>query len=82
MSQNLNRLRWLCRRGMLELDAWLAPFLESSYPDAAPELQAAFARLLDQDDMTLFDWFTGEQQPPGEFQAVVQVIKSIRYPRT
>lgn len=81
MTASLNRLRWLCRRGMLELDAWLAPFLETHYPEASAELQSAFARLLDQDDMTLFDWFTGEKKPPGEFQTVVEAIKSTRYPR-
>ncbi len=77
----LNRLRWLCRRGMLELDAWLVLFLDTRHADLPPPLQADFARLLDQDDMVLFDWLTGAREPPGEFQAVVDAIKSTRYPR-
>ncbi len=78
----LNRLRWLCRRGMLELDSWLAPFLETRYADLAPELQGVFARLLDQDDLALFDWFTGASELPDEFRFVVAAIKSTRYPRS
>ncbi|MBU1664462.1 MAG: succinate dehydrogenase assembly factor 2 [Gammaproteobacteria bacterium] len=81
LAVSTSRLRWLCRRGMLELDAWLALFLDTRYSDLPPELQAAFARLLDQDDMVLFDWLTGALEPPGEFQAVVDAIKTTRYQR-
>ena len=49
-------------------------------------MQDAFAHLLDQDDMALFDWLTGEREMstdvPGEFQAVVDAIKSTRYQRS
>ena len=81
MTASINRLRWLCRRGMLELDAWLTLFLDTRHADLTPEMQAAFVRLLDQDDMALFDWFTGECEPPAEFQAVVDAIKTTRYQR-
>ena len=77
-----SRLRWLCRRGMLELDAWLARFLDLSFGNLPPDQQLAFARLLDQDDMTLFDWFTGERTPPEAFRDVVDMIKTTRYPKT
>jgi len=82
VTVSLNRLRWLCRRGMLELDAWLALFLDVRYADLPHDQQAAFARLLDQDDMALFDWLTGEREPPAEFLAVVDAIKTTRYQRT
>jgi antitoxin CptB len=78
----LSRLRWLCRRGMLELDAWLTLFLEMRYSALSSQLQTDFVRLLDQDDMTLFDWLTGEREPSGEFLAVVAAIKSTRYQPT
>ncbi len=67
---------------MLELDAWLARFLDVRFADLPPDQQAAFAKLLDQDDMSLFDWFTGEREPPAEFRVVVNEIKTTRYPRT
>ena len=66
---------------MLELDAWLTLFLDTRYTDLNSELQSDFTRLLGQDDMALFDWLTGEREPPGEFQAVVDAIKTTRYHR-
>jgi len=78
----MNRLRWLCRRGMLELDAWLTRFLDVRYGDLPADQQAVFARLLTQDDMALFDWITGEHGAPAEFRSVVEEIKTTRYPRT
>ncbi|MDJ0806588.1 MAG: succinate dehydrogenase assembly factor 2, partial [Gammaproteobacteria bacterium] len=33
----LNRLRWQCRRGMLELDLLLLGFLETRYPRLDPK---------------------------------------------
>ncbi len=76
---SLNRLRWLCRRGMLELDAWLTRFLEVSYDALPPDQQAAFVHLLDQDDMALFDWITGARATPAEFLGVVEAIKTTRH---
>ncbi|OYY95991.1 MAG: hypothetical protein B7Y41_00585 [Hydrogenophilales bacterium 28-61-23] len=77
----LNRLRWLCRRGMLELDAWLMRFLDVRYTELSADRQAVFADLLYQDDMDLFDWITGECVPPVEFEDMVEEIKTTRYPR-
>lgn len=77
-----NRLRWLCRRGMLELDAWLTRYLEMGLPAQPAERQADFVRLLERDDMDLFDWLTGEREPPAEFRAVVDAIRTTRYKRT
>jgi antitoxin CptB len=73
-----NRLRWLCRRGMLELDAWLSRFFETRYAQLSPQEKQAFAGLLDQDDMRLFDWFTGGQTPPDEFRSIVDHIRTFR----
>lgn len=67
---------------MLELDAWLARFLDVRYPYLPAEQQALFARLLEEDDMALFDWLTGEQAPPPEYAGVVDIIKITRYPKT
>jgi len=66
---------------MLELDAWLTRFLDVRYADLPADQRAIFAKLLDQDDMTLFDWITAESTPPAEFQSVVEDIKTTRYPR-
>lgn len=79
LSVSTNRLRWLCRRGMLELDAWLTQFFDTRYADLSPDMQDRFARMLDQDDMALFDWLTGALEPPAEFRDVVDAVKTTRY---
>jgi len=43
----LNRLRWHCRRGMLELDLLLEGFLDEGYTDLDDDGRRLFARLLD-----------------------------------
>ncbi len=69
------RLRWLCRRGMLELDAWLTGFLDTDYAALPATEQAAFARLLEEDDLQLFDWLTGRGVPPEDLRAVVERMR-------
>lgn len=78
---SMNRLRWLCRRGMLELDSWLTRFLDNRYAVLPTAQQAVFIRLLNQDDMALFDWITGASAPPAEFRGVVEEIKTTRLSR-
>jgi len=69
------RLRWACRRGMLELDVLLAPFVEQGY-DALTEPQKwQFEQLLACDDPDLFAWFMGHAKSPRpELQALVDLI--------
>lgn len=50
------KLRWQCRRGLLELDLILGRFLEDCYPSLEDELKLGFARLLEHDDQQLLDW--------------------------
>ena len=56
------RIRWACRRGMLELDVLFMPFVEEAYDSLNAEQQAIFQRLLTQEDPDLFAWFMGHQQ--------------------
>lgn len=58
------RMRWACRRGMLELDVLFAPFVEEAYDDLSSEQQAVFRRLLTCDDPDLFAWFMGHKDCP------------------
>ncbi len=59
---NKARLRWACRRGMLELDVLFMPFVEQAYDALSDTDKAIFQRLLDADDPDLFAWFMGHQQ--------------------
>ncbi|WP_281254011.1 succinate dehydrogenase assembly factor 2 [Solemya velesiana gill symbiont] len=64
---SIEKLRWQCRRGMLELDYALSDFLEQQYPNLAEEEQALFVRLLDFEDQLLLDWLMGNVVPSDDW---------------
>jgi antitoxin CptB len=69
------RLRWRSRRGMLELDLLLLPFLEDVYLDLPATGQAAYERLLEQDDPDLLAWFSQKAVPDDpELAGLVEMI--------
>ena len=57
------RLRWACRRGMLELDVLLGNFLNNAYIDLPEEQQKWFVQLLACEDQDLFMWLLGKETP-------------------
>ncbi|EKE84813.1 succinate dehydrogenase assembly factor 2 [Idiomarina xiamenensis] len=77
LKGNKGRLRWACRRGMLELDVLFLPFVEEAYDELDLKQQDIFRRLLTCDDPDLFAWFMGHQQcPDAELNSMVQLILS------
>lgn len=70
----LAKLRWACRRGMLELDILLSRFLEEKYPTLSVEEKKIFEKLLTCQDPDLFNWLTGNVQPKKEFIFIVNCI--------
>jgi antitoxin CptB len=54
---DISRLYWACRRGMLELDFLLQPFVKHHYEHLTLADKATFQRLLACDDPQLFAWF-------------------------
>lgn len=73
--RQLERLRWRCRRGMLELDLLLERFLERQFPRLSAPEQAALARLLALPDNELLDCCYGRARPADpELAALVRRI--------
>lgn len=62
-GEEVRRLRWQCRRGMLELDHLLLRFLDLGYADLDTRRRGEFAALLSQQDQDLSDWFMGRSEP-------------------
>ena len=58
-----SRLRWQCRRGMLELDELLQSYLDRRYVQADASEQDAFHTLLKLSDQEIFDFFFGALTP-------------------
>jgi antitoxin CptB len=72
----LNRLRWRCRRGLLENDLILARFLDAR-GDALTEGEvAALDRLLELSDTELWDLLSGRQEP--EDAVVKPLVEALR----
>ena len=70
------RVRWACRRGMLELDVLFQPFVENHYQSLSAEDQATFVRLLECEDPELFAWFMGHKH--CEDPELAEMVKRIR----
>jgi len=60
---SIEKLRWQCRRGMLELDYALSEFLEAHYQGLSEDEKRLFVQLLDFEDQLLLDWVMGHVVP-------------------
>ena len=74
-ATELNRLRWRCRRGMLENDLILTRYLDARGAAISAEELASLDRLLDLPDDELWDLIAGRSQPadPGLLPVVSQL---------
>jgi antitoxin CptB len=62
-AAELNRLRWRCRRGLLENDLVLARFLDARGATMDGDEIAALGRLLDLADDELWGLLAGRAEP-------------------
>ncbi len=71
----LKRLYWHSRRGMLELDVLLVPFVQEVYPGLDAEDQARFRKLLECEDQDMFGWFMQRGEPEdADLRRMVRMI--------
>ncbi len=61
LQEKLQRLRWQCRRGMLELDLILLAFLEKDYLNLSTTDQKLFEQLLTYSDQDLYCYLIKRQ---------------------
>ncbi|MAZ66715.1 MAG: succinate dehydrogenase assembly factor 2 family protein [Kangiellaceae bacterium] len=71
---DLPRIRWACRRGMLELDVILLPFVEKHYGDLTKQKQREFVSLLPEPDPDIYAWLMGHQKPPSHHESIIELI--------
>ena len=72
----LNRLRWRCRRGMLENDLILARFLDARGEALTEAELTALDRLLDLSDAELWELLSGRREPGDA--AVKPLVEALR----
>lgn len=75
-APGVNRLRWRCRRGMLELDVLLQAFLHSGYADLDDTGRVCFDRLLAYPDPTLLELLMGRMVAADK--ELMHVVEGIR----
>ncbi len=77
-SLKYNQLYWRSRRGMLELDLQLQPFLEQSFFSLKDNEKEGYEKLLLEEDWQIYDWLRGVTTPVDEDVAAV-VDKIMRF---
>ena len=70
-----SRLRWRCRRGMLENDIILTRFLDGVGPAMPDADLVALDRLLDLADNELWELLSGRTEPDDELQHLVRQLR-------
>jgi antitoxin CptB len=73
---SLDKLRWQCRRGTLELDLMLQSYLETEYLQADDEEKTRFAELLKWEDGELLEVLLGGKKPnTAGFDSLIDKIR-------
>lgn len=73
---DMSRLRWACRRGMLELDVILGNFLNEAYLSLELDDKQRFVDLLSCTDPELFAWLLGHEVPTDpDTLKMVEIIR-------
>lgn len=77
---SINRIRWQCRRGALELDILLEKYLDVCFEEAGFDEQMAFLELLKLEDAQLLSYLRGELMPDAEYLAcIVRKIRMLKH---
>lgn len=69
-------LRWRSRRGLLELELLLLPFVRKRLASLSAADKALYARLLEHDDCDIFDWIQARAAPDDP--ELVDLVAAIR----
>lgn len=79
-QEEVRRMQWAARRGMLELDLVLEPFVNKRYSDLSDSERVIFQRLMLCEDQELFSWLLQREEPEDkELAAIIkQILKFAR----
>jgi len=78
----LSKLRWRCRRGLLENDLFIERFFMRHAATLNEDQAQGLLALMDLSDNDLLDLLLARQEPAGELERdeVVQVLRMLRVP--
>ncbi|WP_374088910.1 succinate dehydrogenase assembly factor 2 [Methylomicrobium lacus] len=76
--RSFEKLKWRCRRGVVELDILLLHFLENGYLQASGDEQAQFVDLLTWEDDELLSVLVGGKAPDAQgFDILIAKIRNL-----
>jgi succinate dehydrogenase flavin-adding protein (antitoxin of CptAB toxin-antitoxin module) len=74
---DFDRIRWRCRRGLLELDLILKRFLDNHFDRLDARQRDLFNQLLDESDNDLLDWALGRGGPyDPRYRPLVELLRA------
>ncbi|BBB30967.1 succinate dehydrogenase assembly factor 2 [Neptunomonas japonica] len=74
-EEDIRRLAWQSRRGMLELDVLFVPFVKDAFRGLSEEDKDHFVRLLACEDQDLFLWLMEREVPEDpDLHRIVRII--------
>jgi len=78
--RELSRLKWRCRRGLLENDLFIERFFDRHEATITPEQARGLQALMELSDNDLLDLLLARKEPEGELERadVVQVLHLLR----
>ncbi len=81
-ARAMSKLRWRCRRGLLENDLFIERFFARFASHLTQEEAAGLTTLMDLSDNDLLDLLLARSQPTGELERddVVKVLNMMRLP--
>ncbi|WP_338521620.1 succinate dehydrogenase assembly factor 2 [Candidatus Legionella polyplacis] len=75
LEKRYRKIKWRCRRGILELDLILRKFINNKIFLLSKKQLFFFEMLINYDDQVLFDWFVGRKFPLDK--NIQNIIKTI-----
>lgn len=72
-----SKIRWRSRRGMLELDLILLPFVDEHFSKLSAQQKAQYQQLLTQPDPDIYNWLMGYTK--SDNPALQSIIDTIRH---
>ena len=69
---------WKSRRGMLEIDFFLDPFVKYHYPNLSCVEKRSYRKFLEFDDVVIWAWLQGIEKPTdADMVDLVKIIRAI-----
>ena len=72
---DMDRIRWQCRRGLLEMDLILQRFLAEDFDSLTPDEVALFKELLGKVDTVLLAWVMGQEEAPKRYDVLIRRLQ-------